>query len=75
MDNIDLSNLPLEAYELIPTQMPPEGAIPNFANLESQAHIAAISIYVTLPLMLIFLVMRLYVWLYMGRSFGPDDRQ
>lgn len=75
MDIIDLSKLPPEAYDLIPTQMPPDGVISNFANPESQAHIAAISIYITLPLMLIVSAMRIYVWLYIGRSFGVDDRQ
>lgn len=56
----------------IPAVAPPPGVVPNFVNPPSQAYIPKIVIYVTLPLMVIFLGMRLYTRL-KKTKLGVDD--
>jgi hypothetical protein len=70
---VDLTKLDPAILAMIPAGMPPEGVIPNFVNPESQDRIVAIVIYVTLPLMLFFVALRVYARLHIGHWFGADD--
>ncbi|KAI1408106.1 hypothetical protein F5Y13DRAFT_205087 [Hypoxylon sp. FL1857] len=62
---MDLSQLPGGA--------PPPGVVPNFDNPESIAPLCLIVIVITLPMMVIFLALRLYVRLWVSRTTGADD--
>lgn len=56
----------------IPAVPPPPGVVPNFTDPPSQAHIPQIVVYVTLPLMVFFLSLRLYTRL-KNSKLGVDD--
>lgn len=64
---MDLSNVPALA--------PPPGVVPNFVNPESLAPLCRIVIALTLPLMVVFLALRMYVRLRISRAMGADDSQ
>lgn len=64
---MDLSNVPALA--------PPPGVVPNFVNPESLAPLCLIVIAFTLPLMVLFLALRLYVRLRISSATGADDSQ
>ncbi|KAI1121345.1 hypothetical protein F5Y10DRAFT_282568 [Nemania abortiva] len=57
----------------IPAAAPPSGVVPNFVNPESLAPICLIVIAITLPLMVIFLALRVYVRFWVSRKAGADD--
>ncbi|KAH8901739.1 hypothetical protein GQ53DRAFT_740474 [Thozetella sp. PMI_491] len=57
----------------IPSGIPPPGVTPNFANPESNAYITRDVMYGFLPLMIVFLVLRIYARIHTGFKFGPDD--
>ncbi|KAI1175953.1 hypothetical protein F4777DRAFT_548569 [Nemania sp. FL0916] len=57
----------------IPSAPPPPGVIPNFVNPPSIAPICRIVIAVTLPLMAIFLILRIYVRVAVSKKLGIDD--
>ncbi|KAI1284151.1 hypothetical protein F5Y07DRAFT_407642 [Xylaria sp. FL0933] len=56
----------------IPAANPPPGVVPNFVNPPSQAELPKIFIYVTLPLMVVFLGLRIYTRIKYTRL-GLDD--
>lgn len=62
-------------YDLsqIPAAPPPPGVIPNFIDPPSQANLPRIFTYVTLPPMILFLAMRMYVRIFVTRKIGLDD--
>ncbi|KAG6363982.1 hypothetical protein INS49_009085 [Diaporthe citri] len=62
----------LDLWE-IPAGPPPPGKVPNLIDPPSQAPILSIGIYVLLPLLVPFVVMRLYTRLRLTRAFGIDD--
>lgn len=57
----------------IPAATPPPGVIPNFIDPPSQAHLPRIFTYVTLPPMVLFLAMRMYVRIFVTNKIGLDD--
>ncbi|KAK8118013.1 uncharacterized protein PG998_006294 [Apiospora kogelbergensis] len=65
MDPSQISNYPAMA--------PPAGVTPNFVDPFSLAPSARITIYVTLPLMVIVLALRLYVRIRITHAMGADD--
>lgn len=71
--NFDLSQLDPALLELIPAHLPPEGVTPNFVDPESRAHIVSIVTYLTLPLMLVFVALRIFTRIYISRTLGADD--
>lgn len=73
MDTIDLSKLDPAILATLPAMMPPPGVTPNFVNPKSLAPAPAIVIYVTFPLMVLFLLLRVYARFRIGHSFGADD--
>ncbi|KAK8062700.1 hypothetical protein PG997_014797 [Apiospora hydei] len=60
---------------LIPALEPPPGSgiVPNFADPVSIAPICLVMIAITLPLMVIFLALRVYVRQWVARAVGADD--
>lgn len=52
---------------------PPPGVTSNFVNPESCAHIPRIVIAISIPIMTICVLMRLYTRLFVTRTFGIDD--
>ncbi|KAI0521604.1 hypothetical protein F5B22DRAFT_661947 [Xylaria bambusicola] len=57
----------------IPAATPPSGVVPNFVDPASLAPICLIVIAITLPLMVIFLVLRVYVRFWVSHKTGADD--
>ncbi|KAI1373948.1 hypothetical protein F4677DRAFT_427722 [Hypoxylon crocopeplum] len=57
----------------LPGGTPPPGVIPNFDNPVSLTPVCLIVIAITLPLMIIFLALRLYVRFWVSRTGGADD--
>ncbi|KAI5861021.1 hypothetical protein GGS23DRAFT_578385 [Durotheca rogersii] len=57
----------------IPAGVPPPGVLPNFVDPPSQSWIGRLSVYTTLPPMVLFFVLRVYVRLIVVRRFGADD--
>jgi len=70
---MDPTKIPPEMLAQLPALQPPPGVVPNFVNPQSIAHQTRTAIYVTLPLMLLFLVLRLYTRLRILRAVGADD--
>ncbi|KAI1152776.1 hypothetical protein F4825DRAFT_450196 [Nemania diffusa] len=62
--DVDLSNIPLSK--------PPPGEITDFANAESISWAGRLSIYLTLPIMVITFALRMYAR-FQKRQFGIDD--
>lgn len=56
----------------VPVGPPPEGVIPNLVDPPSGAWGARASVYATLPPMLVFLALRVYVRV-RSRMLGADD--
>lgn len=56
----------------IPSGQPPEGVMPNFVDPESIGYIPRIGIYILLPLMLIFLALRIGTRVKLNHV-GADD--
>lgn len=56
----------------IPIGTPPPGVTPNFVDPPSMSWAGRLAVYTTLPLMVVFVALRIYV---RGRSrlLGPDD--
>lgn len=65
MEGFDLSKIPLQA--------PPPGVVSNFENPDSLSALPKVFIYVTLPPMALFLVLRFYVRSTISRKVGIDD--
>ena len=59
--------------DLTPVLMPPKGIIPNFENPESIAYISRNVIYAFLPIMLVFLGLRLCSRGIVRHNLGLDD--
>jgi hypothetical protein len=57
----------------IPAQTPPPGVISNFVNPVSSSPACRIVIFITLPLMIFFLALRVYVRQYRARAASADD--
>jgi len=57
---MDLSKVPKEVLDRIPLQPPPPGVVSNFEHPVSRAAEVQITTYVFLPLMVIFVLLRLY---------------
>lgn len=57
----------------IPVVSPPPGVVPNFVDPPSFAYLPRIFIYICLPIMIIFLVLRLYTRFFITRNPGWDD--
>lgn len=57
----------------IPAEPPPPGVKSNFVDPPSQAYIPRIFTYVTLPPMLLFIALRIYVRIFITHKFGLDD--
>ncbi|KAI4859638.1 hypothetical protein F4820DRAFT_453692 [Hypoxylon rubiginosum] len=58
---------------LIPLGPAPPGVTPNLIDPPSVAWLSRLAVYVTLPLVGVSLIMRLYVRLRVSRKFGLDD--
>jgi len=70
---MDLSKVPKEVLDRIPLQPPPPGVVSNFEHPVSRAAEVQITTYVFLPLMVIFVLLRLYTRLKITPKFGADD--
>lgn len=57
----------------IPAGQDPDGRQPNFIDPPSQAPLLSIGIYVLFPLMLIFLIARIYTRARLTHTLGIDD--
>ncbi|KUJ24524.1 uncharacterized protein LY89DRAFT_745434 [Mollisia scopiformis] len=57
----------------IPAGRPPPGVVPNFVDPQTIRPVLTIGIYVLLPLMLSFVVARIYTRAFVTRMFGVDD--
>jgi len=68
MVNIDLSQ-----FDNVPAGMPPPGVTPNLIDPPSRAALPKYFALTTLPLMLVFLFLRLYTRVAITRKFGIDD--
>jgi len=60
-------------FSKIPLQPPPPGVVSNFVNPDSLSALPKVFIYVTLPPMVLFLVLRFYVRITISRKVGTDD--
>ncbi|RYP83963.1 hypothetical protein DL769_001269 [Monosporascus sp. CRB-8-3] len=60
-------------FDSLPAMQPPPGVMPNFIDPPSLAPAGRILIGVTLPLVLMSVVSRLYVRLFITRATGADD--
>ncbi|KAJ8129908.1 hypothetical protein O1611_g3725 [Lasiodiplodia mahajangana] len=58
---------------MTPAGPPPPGITPNFTNPPTQAPLLRNGIYVILPLVLLFLLARIYTRAFISRVFGIDD--
>lgn len=56
-----------------PFGTPPDGVTPNFVNPHSTGYIPRIGIYVSIPLMLFFLTLRIGTRVRLAHVLGPDD--
>ncbi|KAL2289558.1 hypothetical protein FJTKL_01820 [Diaporthe vaccinii] len=65
--------MPVFNLSHIPAAAPPPGVIPNFVNPPSQANMPRIFTYVTLPLMILFLALRIYARAVIMHRIGLDD--
>ncbi|KAF2197035.1 hypothetical protein GQ43DRAFT_497190 [Delitschia confertaspora ATCC 74209] len=57
----------------MPALQPPNGIVPNFVNPPSQANQPRIAIYVSMPIMVFVLALRIYTRLRVTRALGADD--
>ncbi|KAJ2983343.1 hypothetical protein NUW58_g6268 [Xylaria curta] len=67
-----MSSLPFDP-NTTPALMPPDGVVPNFENPDSNAYISTNVIAAFLPLMVLFLFLRLYSRAIVIHKFGVDD--
>ncbi|KAK3323192.1 hypothetical protein B0T19DRAFT_199336 [Cercophora scortea] len=56
-----------------PSMIPPKGVTPNFVNGESISYLGLNAISACLPLLVIFLALRIYSRIRVGYKFGADD--
>lgn len=57
----------------IPAAQPPAGVTPNFVNPPSLDTVYRVSVYLFVPLMFVFVVIRLYARFRLVRKVGADD--
>ena len=67
---MDFQNIPIEA---IPAMKPPDGVLPDFDHPYSTAYLTLIIIALALPLMLIFVTLRIYVRLWVKKIWAHED--
>lgn len=70
---MDLSQIDPALLAFIPVHAPPPGVVSNFDNPASRAHQTQIAIYVSLSVMIIPLVLRIYTRARITRTLGSDD--
>lgn len=70
---MDLSKVPEELLNTIPTTKPPPGVVSNFINPVSRAAEIQIPAYVFLPLIVGFVALRLYTRVKITGKLGADD--
>lgn len=70
---MDSSKLDPAMLAQLPALQPPPGIQPNFVNPEAIATQTRAATYVALPLMLLFLTLRMYTRLRVTRVVGADD--
>lgn len=58
---------------MTPSRPPPTGVIPNFVHPASNAHISVIVTSIMLPLVLVFVSLRVYSNLWINRRFAGSD--
>jgi hypothetical protein len=57
----------------VPAGPAPAGQVTNLVDPASQAQVLAIGIYILLPLMMSFVVLRIYTRVFVTLTFGIDD--
>ena len=67
---MDFANIPIQD---IPALKPPPGVIPNFDHPYSSACLMLVIIAIALPLMLIFVTLRIYVRLWVKKTWAHED--
>ena len=70
---MDPTKIPPEMLAQLPALQPPPGVQPDFIDPQSIADQTRHAIYACLPLMLLFLFLRLYTRLRILRAVGADD--
>lgn len=60
-------------YSDIPSAPPPPGVIPNFVNPETNAAMTTIVISILLPLMLAFVLLRVYACFRISHKWAKSD--
>ncbi|KAK5631974.1 hypothetical protein RRF57_007688 [Xylaria bambusicola] len=56
-----------------PARPPPPGVIPNFTNPPSLSWMGRVAVYITLPVMIVILALRVYTRTRIVKQFGIDD--
>lgn len=69
----DISQIDPADYVNAPGMEPPPGVTPNFVDPISQENIGKACIYTAVPIMMVFVVLRLYSRASVVRGFGKDD--
>ncbi|KAJ8133118.1 hypothetical protein O1611_g506 [Lasiodiplodia mahajangana] len=69
----DVDSLDPALLDQIPAMKPPDGLSSNFVNPPSISYVVLITVGITLPLMLAFLVLRIYTRIKIAREYSPDD--
>ncbi|EPE32138.1 hypothetical protein GLAREA_12220 [Glarea lozoyensis ATCC 20868] len=70
---VDLSLIPPEFLNTIPAAQPPPGVISNFLNPAENRIGCRLAVYITLPMAIISLIMRIYTRLRISGGIGADD--
>lgn len=73
LTNLDASKLPPALLEILPALPPPPGVTPNFIDPPSCADLGKGFVYTFLPLMVCFVILRIYTRARVSRGFGVDD--
>jgi hypothetical protein len=70
---VDLSAIPPEYLASIPALPPPPGVTSNFLNPAENRIGCRLAIYITLPMAIIAVVMRIYTRVRISGGVGADD--
>jgi hypothetical protein len=70
---VDLSQIPPEFLNTIPAGHPPPGVTSNFLKPAENKIGCRLAVYITLPMAIISLIMRIYTRLRISGGIGVDD--
>jgi hypothetical protein len=70
---VDLSQIPPEYLASVPALQPPPGVTSNFLNPVKNRIGCRLAVYITLPMAIISLIMRIYTRARVSGGVGADD--